>query len=111
MPSCGDNLRTVCHLINRYETYTESAGCTRFGSLIARSDVSNAVKITSVAAVKRVFPRTFGLLDDTTIAERAIVVDNERFGCDVEAHRSSCWGIVGILNKFIRQRAVALKIS
>lgn len=67
--------------------------------------------ITPVASVRSVFPRTFELFDDAAIAEGAVVVRNKSLACNVETHRSSFRRVVGILNKFVRQRAVTLEVS
>jgi len=56
-------------------------------------------------------PGTFCFFNRAAVAEHAIVVDNECVVLDIEAHRSRCRGIVGILDELMRQRAIASEVS
>jgi hypothetical protein len=111
MPAGGDKLRAISNLIYRNKADPKSACRAGLSSLVARRDMPKTVEITPMTVCAVCFPGALEHVDMPAITEDAVIVHDKRIVTYIEAHRLGIANVVRILDQFMCESAISLKIA
>lgn len=104
-------MRLVRYLIGGDKAYPESAGSVALPTLVACSDLAEAMKVAPVVVIAIRLPGTSVGFDRAAIAEYPIVVYDQGVLSHIEDHFVRRRHIIGILDQFMNERAITLKVA